>query len=105
MLIVANWKAYVEDMGRAKKLFALSKRLARATGFDIVLAPSAPFLGALAAGNTSAVAFSAQDISATTGGAKTGEATAGAYAAAGVSYAIIGHSERRIMGDTDSVIA
>lgn len=105
MLIVANWKAYVEDMEKAKKLFTLSKRLARATGFDFVLAPSAPFLGALAVGNKSAVAFSAQDISATTGGAKTGEATAGAYAAAGATYAIIGHSERRAMGDTDAVVA
>lgn len=105
MLIVANWKAYVEDMGRAKKLFALSKRLARTTDFDIALAPSAPFLGALARGNTSAVAFSAQDVSATGGGAQTGEATAGAYAAAGASYAIIGHSERRAMGDTDAIVA
>lgn len=105
MLIIANWKAYMEDLGRAKKLFALSKRLARVTGFDIVLAPSAPFLGALARGNKSSVAFSAQDISATTGGAKTGEATAGAYAAAGATYAIIGHSERRALGDTDAIIA
>ena len=105
MLIVANWKAYVEDVGKAKKLFAISKRLARTTGFDLVLAPSAPFLGALAVGNKSAVAFSAQDISATTGGAKTGEATAGAYAAVGAAYAIIGHSERRAIGDTDAVVA
>lgn len=105
MLIVANWKAYIEDVGKARKLFALSKRLARATGFDIVLAPNAPFLGALAVGNKSLVAFSAQDISATTGGAKTGEATAGAYAAAGATYAIVGHSERRALGDTDAVVA
>lgn len=105
MLIIANWKAYVEDMGKAKKLFALSKRLARATGFDIVLAPPAPLFGALAAKNTSGVALSAQDVSATVGGAQTGEATAGAYAAAGATYAIIGHSERRALGDTDAVVA
>jgi triosephosphate isomerase (TIM) len=105
MLIVANWKAYVEDVGKAKKLFAVSKRLARTTGFDIVLAPPAPLLGALAANNKSEVAFAAQDISATTGGAKTGEATGGAYAAAGASYAIVGHSERRARGDTDAVVA
>ena len=28
MFIAANWKAYVEDAERAKKLFAVSKRLA-----------------------------------------------------------------------------
>lgn len=105
MLIVANWKAYVEDSAKAKKLFALGKRLAQATHITIVLAPPAPFLGAFAPRNKSAVAFAAQDISATTGGALTGEATAGAYAAAGATYAIVGHSERRARGDTNSVIA
>jgi triosephosphate isomerase len=105
MLIVANWKAYVEDLKKAKKLFAVSKRLARTTKSNIVLAPPAPLLGALAVRNQSKVAFSAQDISATTGGAKTGETTAGAYAQGGATYAIIGHSERRAAGDTDGIIA
>ncbi|MBU6388802.1 triose-phosphate isomerase [Patescibacteria group bacterium] len=104
MLIVANWKAYVEDSKKARKLLSVSKRLARTTTSDIVLAPPAPLLGALAAGNKTKVAFAAQDISVTTGGAKTGEATAGAYAAAGAAYAIIGHSERRAAGDTDAII-
>ncbi len=104
MLIVANWKAYVEELAKAKKLFATSKRLVRATGSHIVLAPPAPLLGALAVRNKSAVAFAAQDVSITTGGAFTGEATAQAYAAAGATYAILGHSERRSAGDTDALI-
>ncbi len=105
MLIVANWKAYVEDLDKAKKLLAVSKRLAHARGITIVLAPPSPLLGALAVKNTSPVGFAAQDVSATTGGAKTGEATAQIYAAAGATYAIIGHSERRAAGDTDTIIA
>lgn len=105
MLIVANWKAYVEELTKAKKLFAVSKRLARTTKIAIVLAPPAPLLGALTVRNTSKVAFAAQDVSLTTGGAETGEATAAAYAAAGATYAIIGHSERRAAGDTDTAIA
>ena len=92
MLIVANWKAYVEDVAKAKKLFALAKRLARVTKISLVLVPSAPFLGLLAARNRSSVAFGAQDVSATTGGAQTGETTAQSSAAAGAAYAIIGHS-------------
>lgn len=104
MLIVANWKAYVEDMQRAKKLFAVSKKLARTTKSEIVLAPPAPLLGALAARNTSRVSFAAQDISATTGGALTGEITAPAYFAGGATYVILGHSERRALGDTDAII-
>lgn len=105
MLIVANWKAYIEDSDKAKKLFAVSKRLAKTKGMTIVLAPPAPLLGALAVRNTSDVAFAAQDISTTTGGAHTGEIIAQAYAATGATYAIIGHSERRAAGDTDAVIA
>lgn len=105
MLIVANWKAYVEDIAKAKKLFAISKKLSKEARSDIVLAPPAPFLGALALRNRSRVAFAAQDVSKTTGGAQTGEATAQSYAAIGAAYAIIGHSERRAAGDTDTVIS
>lgn len=104
MLIVANWKAYVEDVARARELLARSKRLAK-RGTELALAPPAPLLGLLKAARPGAIALCAQDISATTGGAHTGEATAQAYAAAGASYAIIGHSERRSAGDTDAIVA
>ncbi len=105
MLIVANWKAYIEDLTRAKRLFSLSKRLSRRPHISIVLAPPSVFLGALSPGNTSSVAFCAQDISVTTGGAATGELTAQAVAAVGALYTIVGHSERRASGETNAVIA
>lgn len=105
MLIVANWKAYVEDAAHAKALVALSKRLARTTKHTIVLAPPAPLLGACRGRREGNIAFAAQDVSATTGGAATGEATAQAFAGAGATYAIIGHSERRRAGDTLSIVA
>ncbi|MBI5405606.1 triose-phosphate isomerase [Candidatus Kaiserbacteria bacterium] len=105
MLVIANWKAYVEDARKALLLFAASKRAARATGISIVLAPPAPLLGILSRNNRSTVAFCAQDVSATTGGPETGEATAAAYAAAGATYALAGHSERRTRGDTDQIVS
>ena len=104
MLIVANWKAYVADAAKAKKLLAVSKRLVH-VGTDIVLAPPVPLLGVLARSTESKVAFAAQDLSVATGGAKTGEATAEAYRAAGATYAIVGHSERRAAGDTNAIVA
>lgn len=104
MLIVANWKAYVEDLDKAKKLFAVSKKLTRTTRVSIVLAPPAPLLSLFAIGNKSKVAFAAQDISKTAGGAQTGEVTAGACEAAGAAYVIVGHSERRALGDSNAVI-
>ena len=102
MLIVANWKAYVEDFGKAKKLFAVSKKLARDLKNDIVLAPPAPLLAHLALRNRSKVAFAAQDVSFTTGGAETGGNRTGVcgYRA---TFALIGHSERRATGDTDTM--
>lgn len=105
MIIVANWKAYVPEVSRAKKLFALAKRLATSSKVTIVLAPSAPFLGLLAAGNRSKVAFAAQDISSRTDGAMTGESVAAVFASAGATYTILGHSERRALGESDALIA
>lgn len=105
MIIVANWKAYVEDTAKAKELFAIAKRLSTQPKIRIVLAPPSPMLGLLARGKPSKVAFAAQDVSATMGGAQTGEVTAEAIASIGATYAIIGHSERRAMGESDAVVA
>lgn len=104
MLIVANWKAYVEDLVKAKKLLAASKRLTK-TAHKIILAPPAPLLGALSQNNRSTVSFAAQDVSLSAGGAETGEGTAAAFAAVGATYALVGHSERRARGDTDAIVS
>ncbi|HEX5774663.1 MAG TPA: triose-phosphate isomerase [Candidatus Paceibacterota bacterium] len=104
MLIVGNWKAYIETVAKAKSLLASAKRAAAKGGHDIVLAPPAPFLGVLITGK-SKIGFAAQDLSLTTGGAETGEVTAGALSGLGVAYAIVGHSERRARGETDAMVA
>lgn len=111
MIIVANWKAYVTQPATAKALVAAARRLAgKSKGKNvssIVLAPPAPFLGMLMRtdGKKDSVAFAAQNISNSTGGAATGETTAALLAELGISYAILGHSERRAMGETDELIA
>ena len=104
MILIANWKAYVEDTKKAAVLLKLAKRLARASEATMVIAPPAPFLSLLAH-KERALAFAAQDVSLTTGGATTGESTAQAYVSAGATYAIIGHSERRAMGDSMADVA
>jgi triosephosphate isomerase len=105
MIIVANWKAYIESEEKAKKLFAAAKRLALGSRVQLVLAPAAPQLALLARGNRSKVAFAAQDVSAGLGGAATGEVTAATLADSGATYAIVGHSERRALGETDALIS
>lgn len=106
MLVVANWKSYVESRDEAKKLLALSKRLAgKSRRARLVLAPSFTHLGLLAPGNRSKVKFAAQDVSPTTVGPATGEVSSTTLRNIGAEYVIIGHSERRAMGETDAVIA
>lgn len=103
MLIVSNWKAYVEKTEKAEALFACAKKLSTTAKHELVLAVPAPFIGMLARAK-GAVALAGQDVSVTLGGATTGEITAGALKSAGASYVIVGHSERRAMGETDEVV-
>lgn len=104
MLIVGNWKAYVESGTKAKALYASAKRLSAKGAHEVVVAPAFPYIGMLAGGKA-ASSLGAQDVSVTTGGATTGEVAAGALASLGVEYVIVGHSERRAAGETDEVIA
>ena len=104
MIIVANWKANVDSVSTAKKLVVVSKKIADAKKHLVILAPSAPHLGLLSVGNKTKVKFAAQDISHTLGGAETGETTAGVVAGVGATYVLIGHSERRALGETDETL-
>lgn len=105
MLIIGNWKAYVDTLPKAKRLYAVGKRLAAQGHHDIVLAPSMPHLGYLSVGNRTRVEFASQDVSLSAGGAATGETTAAIVASVGATHSIIGHSERRAAGETDAAIA
>lgn len=105
MLIVANWKAYIDTPQEAKKLLATAKRLSAVRRVKLVLAPAFPHLGLLAFGNRSKVQFAAQDVSPASVGAATGEVEAVALRKLGVRYVIVGHSERRAQGESDVLIA
>lgn len=105
-LIVGNWKAYVESLKEAKKLFKdIDARLPRGASADIVVCPPTPFLAELAAGYRGRrIAFGAQDVS-VDAGAATGAVTPTMLKDAGASYVIVGHAERRAAGDTDEIVA
>jgi triosephosphate isomerase len=105
MIIVANWKAYVETEEKAKKLFSTAKRLSLTSKTRLVLAPSAPQLGLFAPKNRSKVSFAAQNVSTWLAGAHTGAVTAATLVNLGVEYVIVGHSERRAAGETDAMVA
>jgi triosephosphate isomerase (TIM) len=105
LLVVANWKLNPPTLKEAHALLKNTKRaLPRARSADVIICPPLPFLFALAKGERS-LAFGAQDVSAQIAGAYTGEVSATMLKSVGASYAIIGHSERRALGESDAEVS
>lgn len=106
MLVIGNWKGYVDSERKAKQLVVAAKKLAtQYKKVQVVLAPSAPYIGLLSTGNRSKLSFAAQDVSVTSGGAQTGEVSAQILAGAHVAHVIVGHSERRALGESEEEIS
>jgi triosephosphate isomerase len=105
-LIVGNWKLHPSSIAAAEKLAAAIVRTHKQTTEPyIAVAPSFIHLPAVAKQlRRSTVRLAAQDVAAEPMGAFTGEVSAMQLRDAGVDFVIIGHSERRAMGETDEVI-
>lgn len=106
-LVIANWKMYVERPEDAKRFIASLKRRSRLfSGVDVVVAPSYPLITPVAAAlKSSQIKVGAQTVSAHEEAPRTGEVSAAILKACGVTYAIVGHSERRAMGENDELVA
>lgn len=71
---------------------------------EVIIAPPAPYLSGLSVGDK--LHLAAQNVHSEASGAYTGEFSAAQIKSLGLSYAIVGHSERRAMfGESDSVVA
>lgn len=98
-LIVANWKMNPKTKSEAVWL-------ARASDFkNVVIAPPFPFLEDVKKVLKRAT-LGAQDVffKSVTKGPFTGEVSATMLKRLGVRYVIVGHSERRRMGETDAIV-
>ncbi|MEX0931032.1 MAG: triose-phosphate isomerase [Candidatus Paceibacterota bacterium] len=107
LLIVGNWKMNPPTMGNARKLFLdIRERVSkRATNVQVAVAPPLPFILELSKlSPTGRIQLGAQDVSFEDGGAYTGEVSLQMVKSVGVTFVIVGHSERRKMGETDIVI-
>jgi triosephosphate isomerase len=106
-LVVGNWKMYVDSLTKAKELSTKVMRVAaRLKRTQAVICPPLPFLGTLAPSITrSKVFLGAQTVSAELEPARTGEVSMYMLKSVGVSHVIIGHSERRALGETDASVA
>ena len=95
-IIAGNWKMNQLASGVPAFMDALKGALAVGSGEETVLCVPFPLIPAMAAAaEGTCVKFGAQDVSAHEKGAYTGEVSADMLADLGVTYCIIGHSERR----------
>ncbi len=106
-LIVGNWKLNPQSLVEATALVsAVAKYQKKAEAPYVAIAPSFVHLTEVKKKlGTSTVALGAQDISTEPLGAFTGEISGAQLRNLGVEYVIIGHSERRAMGETDAQVA
>lgn len=106
MHIIANWKMNPTTIGDAKRLFLLTKRLARAKKTPVIVALPHPFIADLRKlVNGMYVSVGAQDAYFERSGTHTGEVSPLMLKSLGVTHVIVGHSERRAAGETDEIIA
>ncbi len=89
-LLVANWKANPKTLEEARILYAIENKP------DVIVCPPAVYASSLHATGAQDVFWEA--------GAHTGQASPEMLAQFGVTHVLVGHSERRAIGETDEQI-
>ena len=107
VLVIGNWKVYIETRNEATLLARAMKKLSGSNPLcDVVIAPPFPHVSLVASAlKQTHVRVGAQTLSASAAGAHTGEVTAVMLKDAGASFVIVGHSERRAAGETSAIIS
>jgi triosephosphate isomerase len=105
-LIIANWKMNPVTLAEAKSIVRSIKAQAKTYQSQVVICPPSIYLNDLKGTIVKEKVFlGAQDVYSEAKGAFTGEVSPEMLVAIGVSHVILGHSERRAMGETDEVIS
>lgn len=105
-LVVANWKMSPETLDEAKKVFNGTRFSAKGLkNTDVVICPPFPFLQPLLKLNYPKNIFlGGQNIFSEIKGAFTGEVSVAMLKNLGAKFLILGHSERRALGETNEII-
>ena len=103
-IIVANWKMNPQSLKDAKEIFNGIKKVAgKLSKVETVICPPFIYISNLKS-QISNLKLGAQNVFYEKKGAFTGEISPAMLKDFGVKYIIIGHSERRALGETDEVI-
>jgi len=103
-VVVGNWKMNPMTIKEAKALAeGVKKSSARLQNVEVVLCPPYMFIPSII--SKSKVKVGAQDVSFEDNGSHTGEVSATQIVGVGATHVIIGHSERRKMGEKEGDIA
>jgi len=105
-IVVANWKMNPPTLKEAEKLFnGIKKKVSKIAHVETVICPPFVYLLELALYYSgSKIKFGAQDVFWEEKGARTGEISALQLVSIGADYVIIGHSERRALGETNEEV-
>lgn len=104
-LIIGNWKMSPATLAEAKKLVSNTAKMAtKLKKTTVVLAPSFVHISHFST-KKSKILWGAQDVCLKREGSITGEVSVRMLKDIKVEFVIIGHSERRSMGETNEIIA
>jgi triosephosphate isomerase (TIM) len=95
-IVIGNWKLNPLTLAEAK---SLAGKIDRAPRHTAVICPPTPFLGKIDYPN-----LGAQDCFWKIKGPYTGQSSPAQLKSLGVKYCLVGHSERRVLGETDQEI-
>ncbi len=99
-IIIGNWKMNPLTLKEAEKLFGILARTVLARKTEVVICPPILYFNNLKK-ITKKISLGAQDAFYEEKGAYTGEISAGMLVNMGAKYVILGHSERRVMGESN----
>src|SRR3989344_3503239 len=104
-LVVGNWKMNPVDVEEDKKLAGSVKRMMKAVKrTEVVLCPPFVYLSTLSNISRKSLFLGAQNANHETLGSFTGEVSYSELYQFGVRFVIVGHSERRKMGESDELV-
>jgi triosephosphate isomerase len=105
--IIANWKMNPSHLKEAESLFLdIKKKISKFKNVKTIICPPFVYLGELTyLYSGKLIDFGAQDVFWERGGSFTGEISPEMLKDLGIDYVILGHSERRALGETNEIVS